>query len=134
MSAGIAFLPYRPSRRVRRVGSYSAQRHVCPFQWFAAPPIPSPGRKASIRRTGSADDYGALFHCRRHDTSLLSAEVLDCLRVLGPWVWFATEVHHISRVCGGKAGIADHLPKHLAVIAAIHRIGNTGLREQWVDE
>src|SRR5436853_941288 len=85
-------------------------------------------------QTATADDYGALFHCRRHDTSLLSAEVLDCLRVLGPWVWFATEVHHISRVCGGKAGIADHLPKHLAVIAAIHRIGKTGLREQWVDE
>ena len=34
----------------------------------------------------------------------------------------------------GRPGIADHLPEHLAAIAAVDRIGEAGLHEQRIDE
>src|SRR6516162_674994 len=63
-----------------------------------------------------------------------SAEIDDRLRILRTRIRLAAKFHHVARVRRGKARVADHLPEHLVVVAAVDRIRETGLDEQRVDE
>src|SRR5258706_5379081 len=63
-----------------------------------------------------------------------SAEIDDGLRGGGTGIRLSAVLDHVERVRRGQAGIADHFPEHLVVVAAVQRVGETRLREERVDE
>src|SRR5262245_11784620 len=63
-----------------------------------------------------------------------SAEVGDRFWILRARVWLAPKFHHVLSVGRRQTGITDHLPKHLADVTAVDRIGEASLDEQRIDE
>src|SRR5579871_3291168 len=63
-----------------------------------------------------------------------SAEVSDRLRLQCSRKGFTPIAHHIDRMGGGKAWIANHFPEDLANVATVDGIGETGLHKQRIDQ
>src|SRR5579872_935467 len=62
------------------------------------------------------------------------AEVRDRLGILRARKRLAAKFHHVARVGCRKAGIADHAPEHLVLVAAVDRIGKARLHEQRIGQ
>jgi hypothetical protein len=93
-----------------------------------------PGHQSGAQ-TSADDHHRPLRQFLRHDPRPLSGdgtpsgEVADRLRIHGPGIRLAAELHHVERMSRRQARVADHLPEHRVAIAAVHGIGEATFGE-----